>query len=229
MKKIMKERVGMVFSNTFGTKYEVIEYERATKVTIKFLDEYGFTTTTQWHCVESGWPRNPYDRVVAGVGYLGISPITGDIQKADGKAYKCWADMINRCYNPKITSKKPTYAKCTVCERWHCFVNFLEDIKEIQGYEQWINNKGWELDKDIKQPNVEYKIYSKETCIFITTSENTKESGERANHMSKGLYLEKDGIYKYFPSKTKAAKFLGVSRIQTYHEIINGYKIIYEK
>ena len=227
MKRIMVERVGQRFSNTFGTLYEVINYESATKVTIRFLDEYGFTVTTTWDCVIKGYPRNPYDRTITGVGYLGVNN-NGEIQKAEGKAYRCWADMIYRCYDEKYLLKEPTYRNCTVCDRWHCFANFLEDIRTIQGYNDWVNNKGWEIDKDLLQKGLKYKIYSPQTCVFIPTSKNTKESAERANNMSKGVYLEKDGIKQYFTSKTKAAKFLGVSRIQDYHTIINGYKILYE-
>lgn len=210
----MTERVGQRFSNTFGTLYEVINYERATKVTIRFLDEYGFTVTTTWDCVIKGYPRNPYDRTITGVGYLGVNN-NGEIQKAEGKAYRCWADMIYRCYDEKYLLKEPTYRNCTVCERWHCFANFLEDIKTIQGYEEWINNSGWEIDKDLLQQGVKNKIYSPQTCIFIPQPENTSESARRTSfgkNNSEQCVVYNDVEEIPFNSIKEAAKFLGVTR-----------------
>lgn len=47
----------------------------------------------------------------------------------ESPTYKSWANMIQRCTNPKI----PGYANygargIAVCDRWRTFANFLEDM-----------------------------------------------------------------------------------------------------
>ena len=118
---------------------------------------------------------------VCGVGILGVfkdgsKPKT----KKNGKPtreYVLWSHMLQRCYSDKLHEERPTYKDCTVCDRWLIFANFLEDLPLIEGYELWINNNGYCLDKDIKGNSS--KIYSLETCCFVSRSDNTKESVRR--------------------------------------------------
>ena len=120
---------------------------------------------------------------VYGVGILGTfkdgsKPKT----KKNGKQtreYILWRDMLTRCYSDKYHEKQPTYKDCTVCNRWLVFANFLEDLPLIEGYEMWLNNPNSRvsLDKDSKvQGN---KVYSLETCKFISSSDNSKERIKR--------------------------------------------------
>ena len=92
--------------------------------------------------------------------------------------------MIARCYNPKNPSYK-TYGNIgiTVCERWKRFDYFLEDVKQLPGYnyDKLINGE-IVLDKDCIDRTK--KTYSPETCSFISRSENTKESSLRRWHKS---------------------------------------------
>ena len=83
-------------------------------------------------------------------------------------------------YAKEYQDKYPTYKGCIVCERWHRFDYFLEDIQKLDGYNLFINNikpHGIHLDKDTKGNGS--KIYSPETCIFITNKENVKEANRR--------------------------------------------------
>lgn len=45
--------------------------------------------------------------------------------------YRAWESMMQRCYNTKHP-RYSTYggAGIVVCERWHSFVNFLDDMGE---------------------------------------------------------------------------------------------------
>jgi hypothetical protein len=55
------------------------------------------------------------------------------------------------------------------------YENFLNDIKDIPGYDDFINNPGeYEFDKDVLQSDVDpcNKIYSKDTCCFISRLDN---------------------------------------------------------
>ena len=65
----------------------------------------------------------------------------------------------------------------TVCDRWHCFEYFLEDLPLIDGYNNWLNNRRvYHLDKDLKQIGKPYneKVYSLETCCFLHRSDNCR-------------------------------------------------------
>ena len=89
-------------------------------------------------------------------------------QKINGKKaicqyYRKWADMLNRCYNPKFQERDPTYIGVTVCEEWLTFSRF-KSWMETQDWE------GMELDKDIIKPG--NKMYSPETCCFVPRALN---------------------------------------------------------
>lgn len=77
--------------------------------------------------------------------------------------YRAWYNMLQRCYSVKYQERHPTYAGCTVSEDWLTFSNF----------KAWMEKQKWEglqLDKDLLfQGN---KVYSAETCIFVTQTVN---------------------------------------------------------
>ena len=78
--------------------------------------------------------------------------------------YKKWRNMIERCYSKTRQSRHPTYIGCTVCEEWLLFSNF----------KSWMEKQDWqgkELDKDILVFG--NKIYSPETCVFVSDRLNS--------------------------------------------------------
>ena len=77
--------------------------------------------------------------------------------------YSRWMAMLKRCYSAKYQESKPTYAGCTVSDDWLTFSNF----------KAWMEGQDWEgkhLDKDILLEG--NKVYSAETCAFVTLSVN---------------------------------------------------------
>ena len=52
-----------------------------------------------------------------------------------------------------------------MCVEWHCFTNFLDWFKL-----NYIEN--CDLDKDLLQFNIENKIYSPNTCVFLDNKMN---------------------------------------------------------
>ena len=125
--------------------------------------------------------------MVYGIGELGLmkdgnQPKTKDGQGKKTREYTLWHSMLQRCYSNKFHENNPTYKDCIVCERWLTFANFLEDLPLIEGYELWRNNPntGVSLDKDCKIKG--NKIYSLETCKFISRSDNVKESVRRCGN-----------------------------------------------
>ena len=60
------------------------------------------------------------------------------------KIYKTWSYMLQRCYNPK----RPDFdlyggRGIKVCERWHTFENFYEDVSKLEHF----GEEGYTLDR----------------------------------------------------------------------------------
>lgn len=161
MKKI--DRTGEENCNTFGTLMKIVEYKEAQDVIVEFQDEYKARVHTNYSAFKKGNVKNPYDREVFGVGYIGEGKYKS--RGEDGKhtkVYKTWRSMICRCYDPYEINKRPTYIDCYVCEEWHNFQNFAQWFYE-NVYN--CNNERMDLDKDILIKG--NKIYSPETCVFV--------------------------------------------------------------
>lgn len=66
--------------------------------------------------------------------------------------------MLQRCYDPKLHLRHPTYKECNVIEEWHNFQNFASWFEK-----NYID--GYQIDKDLLVEG--NKIYSPETCCFV--------------------------------------------------------------
>lgn len=92
-------------------------------------------------------------------------------RKNEHPLYTRWQGMMRRCYKPYNSHYKCYGAKgITVCERWHEFWNFVEDVDNHLSNGHLLYEKGWELDKDIKG-GTEYNL---ENCTVISRDENSK-------------------------------------------------------
>lgn len=77
--------------------------------------------------------------------------------------YRKWRSMLERCYSDKWLAKYPSYVGCYVCNEWKYFSNF----------KSWMETQKWEgkqLDKDLLVRG--NKVYSPDTCCFITQALN---------------------------------------------------------
>lgn len=77
--------------------------------------------------------------------------------------FKVWKGFIDRCYANSVRNKVTTYLDVVVSEDWKTFSNF----------KAWMEKQDWEgkhLDKDFLSDG--QKIYSENTCVFITPSLN---------------------------------------------------------
>lgn len=129
-------------------------------------------------------------KLIYGVGVcdaITINPKTGERLKS----YTLWKAMLRRSYSrstPSEREKHKSYDNVSVCERWHKFSSFLEDLPLIEGYEEWIKNEvRMTLDKDLKQKGVENKVYSLETCVFISQAENTRIAMQEATRQTRSM------------------------------------------
>jgi hypothetical protein len=111
------------------------------------------------------------DKKLYGIGVNDADYAVTKTNKVDGKqrvVWKCpyytvWCNMLHRCYYEPYSIRYPTYKGCSVCEEWIHFSNF-KSWMETQDFE------GKELDKDILVEG--NKIYSAETCRFVTKQLN---------------------------------------------------------
>ena len=84
--------------------------------------------------------------------------------------YRTWKGMLERCYSTKYQDKYPTYKGCTVSKEWLTFSVF----------KNWMEKQDFvdkQLDKDLLIEG--NKVYSPETCVFVTKAANmfTIDSG----------------------------------------------------
>lgn len=147
---------------------------------IKFIGtEY---ETNAWLSnIKSGNIIDPLYRRVRGIGYLGRD--FKILRHNDPDLYKAlkskWESMIDRCYSNRNSNSYNSYGKIgiTVDERWHNFCNFYIDSQKLYGFnrEKIINTNKLQLDKDFKQISIpkNKRIYSKDTCIWLSPKDNT--------------------------------------------------------
>ena len=165
---------------------EYMEKPRNHLVKVKFIDT-GYIGIYHIYACQNGSMKDPYFRSVCSIGYLGHH-----YPNIDKLVYKIWNDMISRCYNPKEFSYKSYGALgVRVCNRWHSYSNFADDIVNLPGYNDWIADpKNIQFDKDYFQQNVptSRKVYSPRTCCFLPRVDNAHISRiEQANR--RGLPL----------------------------------------
>lgn len=140
---------------------KIIEYRNYSDIDVEFLDDNKYIKRhVTFGSFKRGEVKNPYDKIVFGVGYIGEG---NNLTKIDGKIskiYLIWYEIIERCYGNK--EKYPSYyGISTVCEEWHCFHRFAD----------WYENNKYEcegrlhIDKDILFPG--NKLYSPNTCLLI--------------------------------------------------------------
>lgn len=102
--------------------------------------------------------------------------------RKDSPVYGIWRGMIERCTNPNVKAYK-TYGGLgvTVFPAWR---------KDFAVFESWAFSNGWkpglQLDKDIlcEKLGVFPKVYSPDTCQFVTPQVNLLASASRATYGS---------------------------------------------
>lgn len=132
-------------------------------------------------------------------------------QKIDGKQvwcpfYKTWKEMLRRCFCKKTQIYDQSYVGVRVCNEWLVFSNF----------KSWMIQQNWNgkhLDKDLLSDGE--RIYSPDTCVFISKELNLALSGEMNpnRELPTGVVFDK-GVSKYrtsFKNKyTQKTEYLGV-------------------
>ena len=157
------DRTGEIGRNNFGTEMKIVTYRRYDDIDVEFLDEHHYVKEHNTYSnFKSGAIKNPYDRSVYGVGYIGEGNHIIIQNKKVSLSYEVWSEMLARCYLEERKHLHPAYfGIVTVCDEWQCYHRFA-DWYEEHTYEC---EGRLHLDKDILYPG--NKIYSPETCILV--------------------------------------------------------------
>ena len=111
--------------------------------------------------------------------------------------YMKWVDMIRRVYSERELKRYPTYRGCSICEEWKYFSNFKRWVDE-QPDRNWQEKH---LDKDfLCESN---KIYSQDTCIFISSLTNTfiSDCGSARGEFALGVSIDKGCTHNPFRAR----------------------------
>jgi hypothetical protein len=165
-------------------------------------------------------------RLIFGVGiYDGFRPAAANPLR------QWWMSMLVRCYSPNLSAGQASvYAGVAVCPKWHLFSNF----------ERWALTQGdltgLELDKDILFPG--NKIYSPETCCFVTSQLNHLLTGSKRGQRKRlpGVGMQTSGNFMgqlslggkhtylgTYPTEIDAHKAYLKAKAQYIADIADGY------
>lgn len=210
---VLKNRVGEQSYNNQGLLMEIIQYNKAIDITVKFIDS-GYVCKARYGNFQRGEVYDKFYPSVCGVGYIGNTTVQENNKRK--MSYRFWCNMIYRCYGNKFNA----YKDCYVCDEWLCFENF----------EKWFNENYYEientkmcLDKDILIKG--NKVYSPYNCIFVPERINALFEGmnkkERKNII--GVYFNKEKqAYIPYCSNNLNSEYLGFYKTEI--EAFKKYK-----
>jgi len=233
--------VGKVFaSNNFGD-FEVVDVQGSTQYNhtlyqIKFLAT-GSTKIVTRGAIRKGNIKDNFVPSVVGVGFVGdfrdrIGKKTNDPDVAP--LHQRWTAMLRRVYNPEC-SHYSCYggAGVTVDASWLNFTNFYLDCLELPNFDLGKIKRGeLSLDKDVKVPGS--KVYSKETCSWLSPRDNSRgllsrsrafvavtPAGERYEGLSIREFAEKHNLDR------KTVTFALEKGTKT-SKVLKGWKFYYK-
>jgi hypothetical protein len=169
----MKDIIGNVYlSNSSGAFVVIRKCERPNYLVIKFLETKAEVSARK-SAIIKGQVRDPMLPALFGVGYIGIGRFNSKTTHNGIKIYSRWQCMIDRCYASSRNKNNSTYSYVLVCKEWHNFQYFAQWFVENYPCDGLL----YELDKD--KLAVGNKIYSPDTCVFVTHKENSRISKQK--------------------------------------------------
>ena len=163
--------INKIYTSKSCGDFRIIEYASCMEVYVEFLAT-GYRVKAQAGWVREGSIKDRLLPTRLGVGFIGDGPHKSRCGKKKSKVYLVWSAMLDRCYSLHSRKHNPTYSDATVCEEWHNFQAFAEWF-----YDNYV--EGFHIDKDIKQGDVVNKVYSPETCSFVSQQNNNEEANAK--------------------------------------------------
>ena len=206
--------VGDVFNSNSCGSFTVVSIESFKKVKVRFNDT-GYECYARSDSVKKGKLKDKLHPSVHGVGFIGDGEFKTSLNGRNNKAYLTWQRMLGRCYDNNNASSN-YYVDCSVSPEWHDFQNFAKWFYD--NYPE--SDQEIHLDKDIKIKG--NKVYSKESCLLVSLSENVSHAkaksfkiisptGETVNiynleRFCKRNNLNKSNMHKVATGKNKSCK-----------------------
>lgn len=220
-----KDRIGKETTGSYGSSFELIQYNHANSILAK--SEYGDIVHTSWQAFRNGEIKSVYDMSVYGIGYLGEGKYKTRYNY--GKyipQYITWRNMLGRCYSEYEQTKRPTYIGCSVVKEWHNFQVFAEWYDKNY-YE--VDGERMSLEKDILFKG--NKIYSPETCIFAPLKINDLFNRQPTTRGDLPIGVYYDTLNKKYKSQCQVIgkSRIGLGYFDTPKEAFEVYKIHKEK
>jgi len=134
----------------------------------------------------------------------GLSPASGV-----HPIYTAWYGMKDRVKNNEW------YKDVSICDEW---------LNDFEGFHRWAINSGWkkglQLDKDVlcDKLNISPKVYSPQTCLWVTPNKNKEQNG---------FYENK--IHRYNKECKLCGKEYNGTAIQQYCSIKCRHKEVYRR
>ena len=201
---------GMVYDTNCNGKLEIIHFQNATNVRVRFI-ETQYETMTYLTQILKGSVRDWSLSRVYGVGVVDKGLIKGKGNHTYNYYYNVWSSMLQRCYDEKLHLSRPTYTGCSVSEDFKCFSKFSEWAEQQVGSDSVDDNgTNFHLDKDILSKG--NKIYSTETCCFVPHDINTQftMSKSKRGELPVGVSRRKgSGMYRAQIKSNGVVKALG--------------------
>ena len=163
--------VGNIFHTNEGCRIIIVDIIDKDRRMIEFLDSFKYKTIVFTNNIKIGAISNPFFKSIYGEGYTGDGVYHISINGKHTQEYRIWRGVLDRCYNLKFKEKHTTYKNVHLCEEWHNFQTFAKWYND--NYPYHIKDIRFDLDKDLLQSDVEHKIYSKHTCLFLPKRINT--------------------------------------------------------
>lgn len=186
---------GTIHSTSRYGDFKILQYNKWDDIEIYFINT-GYSTNAQASNIRNGNIKDLMLPSIFEVGFIGDGVHKSSSNGKITKPYRAWSGMMHRCYSEKTQKRQPTYKCCSVDPRWHNFQVFAKwfELNYVDGFQ---------LDKDIKVKG--NKIYSPETCIFVSAKENSMAShaklhkyknpnGEVVEIYNMKLFCEENGL-----------------------------------
>ena len=223
--KTGKYAIGTIHKDTTGVPFEIIEKTSKGKVIIKFMDEHKAEMEIYISNIEGAGVRNPYRKTIYGIGVHGVGNHKAKIDGKMTRVYDVWFRIMDRCYNEKSNHKNPSYRNSSVCEEWHNFQNFGDWY--VFNYPSIETDFVFNVDKDLLQLGMEYKVYSPSTCVFLPPKVNIFLANVQVNNTSgsAGVSKNKRGNYRAYTSEFGTNTQVHLGTYNQKEDAFESYKI----